>query len=176
MGKFKRNCICLLLLIYPSLHLQAQNVVFVSATGHVMAEVIPVYSAVETAQLNFGRFSPGPMGGEIILSPESTINVLGSIHVGSGVHNAASFYISGDNDVSFTITLPTNPVVLKHISSSKTMTIEKWISKPINNPGSGILQNGEQTVLIGASLKVGTLNENPIGIYAGTYTITFEFN
>jgi len=29
-----------------------------SATGHVVAEIVPAFTATETSQLNFGRFSP----------------------------------------------------------------------------------------------------------------------
>jgi hypothetical protein len=152
------------------------QVASVSATGHITAEIIPIFSATETAQLNFGRFSPGPQGGEIILTPESTVSVLGSVYAGTGLHNAASFYISGDTDASFTITLPSGPVVLKHASSTKTMLIESWISNPGTGSGAGILQDGSQTVYIGATLKVGTLQDNPVGVYAGTYTVTFDFN
>jgi hypothetical protein len=148
----------------------------VSATGHVTAEVIPIFSASETAQMNFGRFSPGPQGGRIVLTPESTISVLGSVFTGTGTHNAASFYVSGENDGAYSISLPTNTVVLTHVSSAKTMLIEDWVSVPSRGLGGGTLQNGFQVVYVGATLKVGTLNDNPVGIYAGTYTITFDFN
>lgn len=147
-----------------------------SATGHIVAEIIPVFSAVEMSQLNFGRFSPGVQGGEIILTPQSTVSVLGSIHAGIGLHNAASFYVTGDADASFTITLPSDPVLLKHTVSSKTMLIDDWVSSPGAGTGSGLLQNGEQMVYVGATLKVGTLNDNPIGVYAGTFEIKFDFN
>lgn len=176
MGRLKRYFFCLFFLIYLSLNSFSQNIPSVTVTGHVFAEVIPVCTAVEISQLNFGRFSPGPSGGEIVLSPESSINTTGSIRLGSGLHNAASFYVTGDAETSFTITLPAEPVVLRHVSSPKTMIIDNWISTPGNNSGAGILQNGEQIVYIGASLKVGTVNDNPVGRYAGTYTVTFEFN
>jgi hypothetical protein len=39
-----------------------------------------------------------------------------------------------------------------------------------------MLQNGFQIVYVGATLKVGTLIDNPVGIYTGVYTITFDFN
>jgi len=39
-----------------------------------------------------------------------------------------------------------------------------------------MLENGAQTVYVGATLKVGSLIDNPVGIYTGTYTITFDFN
>jgi hypothetical protein len=147
-----------------------------SATGYVYAEVIPIFTASETAQLNFGRFSPGVQGGEIILSPLSTISIIGSIFEGNGMYNAASFYVTGDMDASYSITLPSKPVILTHISSAKTMQIKDWVSIPTPGVGTGRLQNGFQVVYVGATLKVGTLNDNPVGIYTGTYTISFDFN
>jgi hypothetical protein len=146
------------------------------ATGHVFAEVIPVFSASETAQLNFGKFSPGPQGGEIILTPQNTVMVVGSVFAGNGLRNAGSFYVSGDTDATFSISLPDAPVLLTHTSSARTMRIEDWASVPASGTGTGMLQNGFQMVYVGATLKVGTLNDNPAGIYTGTYNITFDFN
>jgi Domain of unknown function (DUF4402) len=147
-----------------------------SATGHIFAEIIPMFTATETAQLNFGKFAPGPQGGEIILTPASTVSVLGGVYKGPGTPNAASFYISGDIDAAYTITLPEGAVVLTHISNAKTMKIENWMSNPAPGTGTGKLQDGFQVVYVGATLKVGSLIDNPVGIYTGTYTITFDFN
>ena len=168
------SLVCLLLISAGKVYSQA--IPTASATGHIFAEIIPVFSASEIAQMNFGRFSPGPQGGEIILTPESTISVLGSVYKGPGSYNAASFYVSGDLDAAYTITLPANAVVLTHISDAKTMKVEDWISIPAPGPGAGKLQDGFQVVYVGATLKVGTLNDNPVGTYTGSYTITFDFN
>lgn len=154
----------------------AQVVSQVSATGRIFAEVIPVFSATETSQMNFGKFSPGPQGGLIILTPESTISVMGSVYKGSGIHNAASFYLTGDIDASYSITLPTGPVILKHTSDEKTMLVEGWISTPSPGIGAGRLHDGFQFVYVGATLKVGPAYDNPVGVYTGSYTITFDFN
>lgn len=148
----------------------------VSATGHVMAEIIPIFSASETSQMNFGRFAPGPEGGEIILTPEGTISVLGSIYAGTGIYNAASFYVSGELDVAFSITLPAGPVTLTHTSSARTMRVMDWMSNPPAGIGTGMLYNGFQVVYVGATLMVGSLADNPVGIYTGTFNITFDFN
>jgi len=156
--------------------IQAQVTPPGSATGHVIAEIIPVFSASETSQLNFGRFAPGPEGGEIILTPESTISVLGSVFKGPGAYNAASFHVTGDADAAFSITLPETPVVLTHVADAKTMTVEDFVSVPAPGPGTGMLHNGFQVVYVGATLKVGPLHDNPAGIYTGTYSITFDFN
>lgn len=147
-----------------------------AATGHITAQVITMISAVETSQLNFGRFSPGPQGGELILTPDNSISVLGSVWPGSGMHNAASFYVTGDPGVTYTISLPSEPIMITHIGTARTMTVKDWKSVPDITPGAGLLHDGAQTVFVGATLQIGTLNDNPVGIYTGTYVITFDFN
>lgn len=175
MKKAGKAFLCLVLILLTHyLNAGAQN--SATAIGHITAEVIPVYSAFEKSQLNFGRFSPGPQGGELIITPLNTVSVMGSVRTSIGLHNAASFYVTGDADASFTISLPSEPVILKHVHSAKTMLIEKWVSDPGTETGAGILQNGERIVYVGATLKVGTVQDNPVGTYAGTFAITFDFN
>jgi hypothetical protein len=102
--------------------------------------------------------------------------VMGSVFVGTGSHNAGSFYLTGGDDDSFSISLPNSPVILTHLGSSRTMLIENWVSVPSAGIGTGMLQKGFQVVNVGATLKVGTLSDNPIGMYTGSYSITFDFN
>jgi hypothetical protein len=174
LSKLFFSLVCLLYLTGGMVYSQASPPA--TATGHIFAEIIPIFIASETAQMNFGKFAPGPQGGEIILTPQSTVSVLGSVFKGTGNHNAASFYVSGEVDAAYTITLPAGPVVLTNISNAKTMKLEDWISVPAPGTGAGKLQDGFQIVYVGATLKVGTLYDNPVGIYTGTYTITFDFN
>jgi len=177
MKRLKRLTFSLIFLLHVTgIFVCAQSGTPVSATGHVFAEIIPVFSASETSQLNFGKFSPGPQGGMIILTPQNTISVIGSVFKGIGSHNAGSFYISGDANAAYSISLPTSPVILTHTSFAKTMLIQDWVSEPVQGIGTGTLQEGFQVVYVGATLKVGPLFDNPVGIYTGTYTVTFDFN
>jgi hypothetical protein len=148
----------------------------VSATGTIFAEIIPVFSASDSSEMNFGRFFPGLKGGQITLSPENTISVQGSVFKGTSTHNAASFYLTGDVDATYSITLPNSPVILTHSSDAKTMLVEGWASIPSPGIGAGKLQKGYQVVYVGDTLKIGPLHDNPVGIYTGSYTITFDFN
>jgi len=175
MRLFKFYSGLLFLFVLAEIEVLAQVPTSASATGHVIAEIVPVFSASETSQLNFGRFSPGPQGGKIILTPQNTVSVLGSVFKGTGTHNAASFYVTGDDDAAYSITLPTSPVVLTHTASAKTMIVDDWISVPSSGIGTGMLQDGYQIVYVGATLNIGTLHDNPVGIYTGTYIITFDF-
>jgi len=177
MARINKILISLVLLFFIVVsRTYAQATLPASTTGHVIAEIIPVFSASETAQLNFGRFAPGPQGGKLILTPQSSISVLGSVYKGTGSYNAASFYVSGDVDAAYSISLPSSPVILTHTTSAKTMVIEEWFSDPPPGIGAGMLQNGFQVINVGATLNVGTMNDNPVGIYTGSYTITFDFN
>jgi len=165
-----------LFILFNLNYTNAQVTQSISATGHVFAEIIPVFSASETSQLNFGRFSPGPQGGKIILTPQSTLSVQGSIILGTGSHNAASFYVSGDENASYSISLPSGPVIIKHNSSERSMVLEDWNSWPPPGNSTGVLQKGFQVVNVGATLMVGPVHENPVGVYTGSYSITFDFN
>jgi len=176
MGRLIKKYIGLIgLIILPAGVAEAQINPPASVTGHITAQVITMISAVETSQLNFGRFSPGPQGGELLITPESNVSVMGSVWPGSGMRNAASFYVTGDPGVAYTITLPSEPVTITHMGTAKTMTVENWTSSPSSDPGAGTLENGSQTVFVGATLKVRTLIDNPVGVYTGTYTVTFDF-
>lgn len=154
----------------------AQVTQSISATGHVFAEIVPVFSATETSHLNFGRFSTGPEGGRIIMTPQSTVSVQGSVILGTGSRNAASFYLTGDNNASYSVSLPSEPILIRHQSSEKSMLLEDWSSNPPPGYGTGVLRNGFQEVNVGATLKVGSNHDNPVGIYTGSFTIMFGFN
>jgi len=154
----------------------AQAIEPATATGDIYAEIIPVFSASQTSALNFGKFSPGPEGGELIITPQTTVSVLGSVFKGGGMHNAASFYVSGDIDATYSVSLPTEPVILTNTADAKTMVVDNWVSVPNEGMGTGQLINGFQVVFVGATLKVGNLADNPVGVYTGSYRVTFDFN
>ena len=147
-----------------------------SVTAQAFAEIIAALTATETAQLNFGRFSPETQGGKVVLTPDGVRTAQGSVVLGGGAHNSASFYITGEYDATFSITLPAGPAVLTNTLNAKTMQVSDWQSYPAPGIGVGKLNGGAMTVHIGAVLNVGDMNANPVGIYAGTYAITFAYN
>ena len=147
-----------------------------TVTTQVFAEVISAITATETSQLNFGRFTPETDGGEVLLSPQGSRSSYGTVILVSGTHNPASFYITGENDYTYSITLPSTPVIITNVNNSKTMHVTNWSSIPPAGIGAGTLHGGSQTVNIGATLQVGTINDNPTGTYMGTYNVSFDYN
>lgn len=140
------------------------------------AEVIEALTTNETSQLNFGRFSPETQGGKIILTPDGVRSAQGTVVLAGGLHNPASFYITGQYEATFSITLPSGPEMLTNVQNNKTMQVGEWESIPPAGIGVGKLIGGGMTVRIGAALTVGDMNSNPVGIYAGTYAVTFAYN
>jgi len=151
---------------------QAQTTI----SAQAFAEVIEAVTATETSQLNFGRFAPNNQGGAIRISPQGDRNAVGSLALGGGTYNPASFYITGQPGSSFSITLPSTPAVLTNVSKAKTMLVSQWESIPPAGIGAGVLEGGSLAVNVGATLTVGSMDDNPVGIYSGTYSIVFAYN
>lgn len=148
----------------------------VSVTAHASAEVIQALAATEGSALNFGRFSPESTGGEIRLTPDGVRSSTGSVSLSGGLYNPASFNLSGQPDFSIVVNLPVAPVLLTNITNGKTMTVINWESIPSVSSSIKIPSSGVLTLNVGATLRVGNMVDNPVGMYSGTYVITFSYN
>lgn len=147
-----------------------------TVTAQAIAEIIQALTATEGSTLNFGRFSPENEGGEIRLSPDGVRMASGKLLLGAGSYNPASFYLTGQPEFSVNITLPSGPVLLTNSEKGKTMEVKNWESNPPVGPGVKIQSSGILNLSVGATLKVGSINDNPVGKYVGTYNVTFGYN
>ena len=168
-----RNIIITFLL---SLLLSTGAVAQSTITAQAFAEIIEALTANETDQLNFGRFSTDMNGGDIIINPDGSRTIQGSVIGVASPYGPGIFLITGAPEASFTLQLPDGPAVLIHQESSKTMFVENWVADPPVENGPGVLTNGNRIVSIGATLNVGSYDENPVGIYSGTFQLTFAYN
>ena len=147
-----------------------------SVSAQAFAEVIAALTATETSQLNFGKFSPELQGGQVIVSPDGVRTTNGSVILSGGIANSGIFYLTGAPDAAFSIQLPAGPAVLTHQNSNNTMMVSNWVSSPQAGSGTGVLANGQQFVYLGATLQVGSMLDNPVGLYSGTINLTFAYN
>jgi len=147
-----------------------------SVTSQATAEVIQALTASEGATLNFGKFSPENEGGEIRLSPDGNRTSVGRLILRGGSYNPAIFYLTGQSEFSINISLPSTPILLTNTEKGKTMEIKNWESIPPAGGGVKIQNTGGLSLSVGATLKVGSMEENPVGKYIGTYSITFGYD
>ncbi|MEA4866968.1 MAG: DUF4402 domain-containing protein [Rikenellaceae bacterium] len=148
----------------------------VEVTARATAEVIVAINAVEGAILNFGRFSPEDGGGEIRVLPDGTRTSSGSVVLGGGLYNPATFYITGQPEYTVAITLPSTPILLTNSLNGRTMEVHNWTSAPSLDSEVTLSTNGNLNLSLGATLKVGDISDNPVGVYSGTYVVTFSYN
>jgi len=161
-----------LFLVYPAGRVLAQD----RATARVSATIIIPISATEASQMNFGRVFPGSQGGTITISPSGYVMTSSTVVADASVRNPGSFFVSGETDATFSIALPDGPATLTNLAESKTMMVSDWVTIPDSGDTGIKLTGGTQTVMVGATLNVGSPDENPRGIYTGSYQITFAYN
>jgi len=147
-----------------------------SVSSQAQAEVIAALTATETAQLNFGKFSPEINGGRVIISPEGVRSAQGSVVLGGGSFSPGRFTITGAPDATFSVQLPDGPIELVNQATNQTMQVNNWVSDPPAGTGTGVLAGGSEIVSIGATLFVSSMQDNPVGMYTGTFSLTFAYN
>ncbi|NLA16203.1 MAG: DUF4402 domain-containing protein [Bacteroidales bacterium] len=147
--------------------------------GTITAELIEVLSASEVSPLGFGRFFiDGDGTGSIIVEALPSVNRTttgSSVHLALGGHEGAAVYeIRGYPESTISITLPSPTQISNIENSAYKMTVNDWTLHPSQAPT--LDQEGKLTLYLGASLQVGTLADNPIGQYYGTYTLIFTYD
>ncbi len=161
--------ILLLFFLMVSGRLQAQSTV----TAEVFAEIITALTAQENQPLSFGRFSPEATGGSIVISPDGIRQSRGEV-IPTGIgHGPASFYVTGHLKAQFEVILPEGPVQIFREGGPESMTVTDFT---VNNESEiWVLDDGTRIVNLGATLEVGSIEQNPTGMYSGTYSIIFLY-
>ena len=170
----KSHNIILVLVMWFSIHGIATPQA--SVTSQAFAEVVEALAAQETQQLHFGRFSPEASGGQVVVTPDGNRIAQGSVVLASGGFAPGLFTVTGAPLANFVIQLPEVPAILTHQESNNTMVVDNWTSDPPADNETSTQANGAQQISIGATLNVGNLQDNPVGVYTGSFQITFAYN
>ncbi|HPJ82485.1 MAG TPA: DUF4402 domain-containing protein [Bacteroidales bacterium] len=148
-------------------------------TGKVVAELADALSASETSPLSFGRFFiDGEGGGTIIIEAASSVvrtSTGSSVHLASGGNPGPAIYeVLGLPNYNVTITLPGESTLTHSTNPAHRMTVDNWEVYPSHTGRLDV--NGQMTFYMGAVLRVQNLSQNPVGVYSGTYAVTFDYN
>ena len=126
-------------------------------------------------QLNFGKFIAGESGGTITVANTvaGAITTTGTVApIGGGAPSSASFDISGLASQTVGVTLPANGLVnLTHASSTDNMNVASFT---VSASTLTLSSTGDATVYVGASLTVPA-SGIAVGVYSGTYEVTFTY-
>lgn len=146
----------------------------VNDTATTSATVVTPIAIVDAQNLDFGEFAAGT-GGTVVLTTGGAASPTGDVVLTSGTGAAAQFTVTGQADASFSIGVADDN--LTHSDEVTTMalvTTHDLDGVSENNPASGTLTLGTQTLYVGGTLTVG--NAQTVGVYLGTITATVNYN
>lgn len=135
--------------------------------------VLPM-GIVNTQALAFGSFAAGS-GGSVTVSAAGVRSAGGGVVLlSSGAGAAAQFSVTGDPNVSYSITLPADGDV-SLTSGANRMAVNNFTSSPsATMPSTGLLSaGGSQTLMVGATLGVG-INQAS-GSYSGSFDVIVNY-
>jgi hypothetical protein len=126
--------------------------------------------ATTQSHLGFGQLIATQSPGAVTVSPSGARSPSGGVVLGNsfGV-SGASFTVTGDPNLAFSITLPSSSTL---DGGSGSMTADGFTSTP---SGAGNLgPSGLQSVTVGATLHVGS--GQSATSYSGSFAVTFAYN
>jgi hypothetical protein len=173
----RKHSLLVLFILIPVLfavgRLHGQTAIQASTTADIYATIL---TAVKTSQINFGHFYSGTYDGQLRNNSDGVLFVEGNFEKGGNIHYSTSFDVSGNGNAAFAISFPNSPITLTNDYVANTITVGNWKTESIPVNGVDELPAAYKTVNLDATLKLGSSEENPAGLYFGYYTITFGFN
>lgn len=144
-----------------------------TATADISATIVNPISISKVQDMNFGKMAIVSGAGNVVLSPSANKRMAtGGVELVDGNQATfASFNVSGLAGATFSITLPTVPVVISN--GENTMTVSNFTSTPTN---TATLGNGTKNIAVGATLHVE--GNQKLGVYKSTtpFTVTVNYN
>lgn len=161
------NKLLLIILLASSVSAGAQA----TASFTASATIIQPIGITTTSNMNFANID-AKSGGLVVLTPDNLRISSGSVELEDAAPvSAATFEVTGQQDFSYTVNLPTSEFILSN--GNETMIIKDFTSSITKN---NRLQGGSGTVRVGATLEVNP-NQTP-GIYTslGSMSVTVNYN
>ena len=137
-------------------------------TGNVSAQIILPLTIIEEVPMKFGKIMTPVAGGTVTLASASNTITTTLSHV-AGTQQRGFFTVEGEAGMPITISFPSSTTVTD--ANSNTMTVDNFTHAAGPTPAIG--WGGEISFRVGARLTVD--NDQPPGIYTGTYTITVAY-
>lgn len=130
-----------------------------------------VIAISNTGALAFGKFVAGS-GGSVTVSANGVRSTSGGVMlVPSGAGAAAQFAVSGDPNLTYSISLPADGLGAL-ASGANSMAVNTFTSSP--SLTGTLSAGGTDTVSVGATLSVGS--NQAIGNYSGSFNVTVNYN
>lgn len=161
-----------------------KQVLFLSTV--VILDCLPLFSSAQEAPpkpiiiyanpaqgLNFGTFTHGPSGGTVIIYPNGTRSVTGSVvQLSSGTPFSPAIF-EVEANLGTVVSILNGPNITLTGSNGGSMLMQIGASSTGSPFITNVAPPGRTQVRIGGTLFVGSALANPGGNYSGTFMVTF---
>jgi hypothetical protein len=146
-----------------------------TASATATANIVTPIAISKTTDMNFGNVAvSSSTAGTVILAPAGTRTKSGGVTlpVVPGTVTSAAFTITGQENYTYTISLPSTHT-LSLSDNSASMVVNTFTSTP---SATGTLTGGTQTVNVGATLNVGAAQKAGQYTNATGFEVTVNYN
>ena len=158
------NRFALLATVVVALSSLSTGAMAASATGTANAQVLAPIAITAGTALNFGTIA-GNTAGSVTVTPGGARSFTGGVVGTAAAFTAGTFNVTGTGAATFAMTYPASFNV---VSGANTMAVT------VTGAATGTLSGGAVTFPVGGTLTVGAAQA--AGAYAGTYSMTVEYN
>ena len=138
------------------LYASADNPIRASASANVSVTIVTPSTISNGADMNFGNIDlNSSVAGTVVLTPAGMRIKTGKLKLPNenGIVTAALFEVTGENNYTYAITLPSDRYIATNMLSGRKVIIDKFTSFPSS---TGILNSGNQTISVGARLNINS--------------------
>src|SRR5437868_4952963 len=128
-----------------------------TATANIVAPI----AITNSASINFGNVVATAAGGTVVLGTNGSVTPSGVATLSGITPTAAEFTVTGDQNFTYSVTLPGNSDVSLSQQGATSMALTNFTSN-----ATGTFTAGSETFQVGATLHVGA-NQAP-GVYVSS--------
>lgn len=144
-----------------------------SATATATATVATAIGIAKTIDMSFGTIGATAVAGTVVLGTDGSRTCTNVDCLSGSPGAAASFDVTGQASQTYSITLPAGAVALT--GPGPNMDATAFVSLP--TPTGTLSGAGTETLLVGATLAVGTAALQTPGVYtSAAFTVTVNYN
>ena len=146
-----------------------------SATATATVTINAANSMAKTVDMSFGTIGTTATAGTVVLGTDGSRTCTNVDCLAGSPGVAASFDVTGNNNATYSISLPSTATLTGPGSPGTDMIANNFTSVP--TPTGTLSGSGAETLLVGATLAVDTVSAQTAGTYTSTnFTVTVNYN
>lgn len=132
--------------------------------------IVAPIAITNSASINFGNVVASAAGGTVVLGTNGSVTPTGVTTLSGITPTAAEFTVTGDQNFTYSVTLPGNTDVTLAQQGATSMALTNFTSN-----ATGSFTSGSETFKVGGTLHVGANQASGLYVSSG-FDVTVTYN